>query len=340
LVEFKRYLVKRVFLAVLVVFGAMTITFFIFKAMPGDPVTILLGKEGKLYPELVEAVTKTWHLRDPPHLQYFWYMSNLLRGNMGTSMYTRSPVAEELARRMPVTIELVLASFFVSLGIAIPAGVIAAVKRGKWIDGAARVFSIVGVSGPNFWWAILFLYVFYLILGWLSTGRLDLWTSPPPIVTRMYTIDSLLAGRFDTFLEALKHLILPSITLGITRCGMMMRLTRSSMLEIINSDYIAAARMKGLPERIVVYRHALRNALIPTVTWAGMSFGAMLGGSVFIETIFNWRGIGQFAVGCIFSADYPGVMGVVLYMAIIYAVCNLVVDVLYGYLDPRVRVGG
>jgi len=327
-------------MAVIVIFGAMTITFFIFKSMPGDAVAIILGKEALLFPELVEAAKKTWHLDDPPHIQYFWYMSNLLRGNLGISAYTKTPVAEELARRMPATIELVIFGFIIALIIAIPAGVISAVKRGKWIDGAARVFSIVGVSGPNFWWAILLLYVFYLMLGWLSTGRLDDWTTPPPTVTGMYTIDSLLAGRIDTFLEALKHLILPGITIGITSCGMMMRLTRSSMLEILNSDYIMAARMKGLPERIVIYKHALRNALIPTVTWAGMSFGSMLGGSVFIETIFNWRGMGQFAVGCIFSADYPGVMGVVLYMAIIYAICNLIVDLLYGYLDPRIRVGG
>jgi len=345
--ELKYYILRRVILQVVVILGVMTMTFFLRKVIPGDPVAALLGPMGIQDKSLVELVTREWKLDQPIHIQYIYYMGNFLQGNLGRSIWSRQAVMKDLITRFPATVELVVFGFLLAMVIAIPIGVISATRRGSIIDHFTRTFSIIGVCAPTFWWAVLFLLVFYLLLGPylhqylglnLSTGRLTVPTfTPPPFVTGFFTIDSLLEGNVPKFFDALQHLILPSFTIGITSCGLTMRLTRSSMLEIINSDYIRTARMKGLPERIVIYRHALKNALIPTVTYAGPMFGGMLGGSVMIETVFNWNGMGLYAVNVLFANDMPGLMGVVFFMAVIYSTTNLIVDLLYGILDPRVR---
>ena len=345
--EIKYYILKRVILQVVIVLGVMTMTFFLRRSIPGDPVAALLGIEGIQDERLVELVTREWKLDKPIHIQYIYYMGNFLQGNFGRSMFSRQEVMKDLASRFPATVELVVFGFLLAMAIAIPIGVISAARRGSIVDHSTRTFSTIGVCAPTFWWAVLFLLIFYLLLGPylqqylglnLSTGRLTVPTFiPPPFVTGFFTIDSLLEGNVPKFFDALQHLILPAFTMGITSCGLTMRLTRSSMLEIINSDYIRTARMKGLSERIVIYKHALRNALIPTVTYAGPMFGGMLGGSVMIETVFRWNGMGSYAVDVLFANDMPGLMAVVFFMAVIYSTTNLIVDLLYGVLDPRMR---
>jgi len=335
----KYYLLKRVLLQLFVIFGAITLTFFLSKAIPGNPVAVLIGPKGMRDPNQVKAVISTWKLDQPVWIQYFWYMSNILSGNLGISISTKNLVIVDLSTRLPATIELVIFGFIIAMAIAIPLGVISATHRDSPIDHLARILSITGLSAPQFWWAILFLLIFYLWLGFVGSGRLSIQYTPPQFITGMYTIDSLISGRIDVFLDALKHLVLPAFTLGITCCGLTMRLTRSSMLEIINSDYIRVARMKGLSERIIIYKHALRNALIPTVTYIPILFGSMITGSVLIETIFNWNGVGQYAVTALFSSDSPAIIGVTLITAIVYSTGNLLADILYALIDPRIRVG-
>jgi peptide/nickel transport system permease protein len=320
-----------------VIFGVLTLTFVVTKAIPQNPVATMLSLEQMKDPELVKLVTSLWKLDKPIWEQYFWYISNILHGELGRSIWSRKPVIEDLAYRFPATVELAVAGFIIAMAIAIPAGIISAIYRDSIVDHIARVYSVLGVSGPNWWWGILLLLVFYLWLGFGGAGRLSVGTPIPPVVTGMYTVDSLLAGRFDIFLDALSHLTLPAFALGITSCGLTSRLVRSTMLEVLRQDYIRAARMKGLAERIVIYRHALRNALIAPITYMAVLFGSMLGGSVFIETIFNWNGMGQYMVNAVFCADYPALLGTTIIMALIYSTANLIVDILYALIDPRVR---
>lgn len=322
---------------IVVVLGAISITFVATKSIPGDPVAAMIGLTAMNTEELVEAATKSWGLDKPIWDQYFIYMNNLLHGNLGRSIFTGHPVLQDLRIRFPATLELAISSFMIAMAISIPIGTLSATHRNSIIDHLSRVLSTMWIGAPSFWWGLMLLMIFYGQLGVLSSGRLDIQFTAPPFITGMYTIDSLLAGRFDIFLNACKHLILPALSLGLATNAMMMRLTRSSLLEIIESDYIRTARMKGLPERIVIYRHALRNALIPAVTYASVLFSSMLGGSVMIETIFAWNGMGLYAVNVIFANDYPGILGITFFMIIIYTTSNLFVDLLYGLIDPRVR---
>ena len=320
------------------IIGVLSLTFFLIKLIPADPVAVLLGLEGMRDPGLVELVTKTWKLDRPIWEQYVYYVGNVLRGELGRSTWSRRPVIEDLALRFPATVELSIVAFIMAMTIAIPTGILSAVYRDKPIDHTSRIYSVLGVSGPQFWWGLLFLYVFYFKLGFAGSGRLSELLFPPPHVTGLYTIDSLIAGRLDLFFDALKHLILPAFTLGISISGLTSRLTRSSMLEVFRKDYIKTARMKGLRDRVIIYRHALRNALIAPVTYMGVLFGSILGGSVLVETVFNWQGMGQYLVTAVFSADFPAILGTTLVIAIIYSVSNLLVDLLYGIIDPRVRI--
>lgn len=337
----KYYILRRLLTQLLIVFGVVTLAFVATKAIPGDPVAAAIGEVGILDPALVESVTRAWNLDKPIWFQYVAYLNNLLHGNLGRSISSQNLVLYDLVKRFPATIELAIATFVVAMAISIPIGVISALRRNSIIDHLSRMFSTAGIGGPAVWWGIIFLYIFYLQLGLVSSGRLSLNYSPTeiPSVTGMYTIDSLIGGRFDIFLDACKHLILPAFSLGFGVNAMTMRLMRSSMLEVLDKDYIRTARMKGLPERVVIYRHAFRNALIPTVTYASFLLGALLGGSVMIETLFNWRGLGSYAVSSIFANDYPAIMGVTILMALIYTTINLVVDILYTIIDPRVRYG-
>jgi peptide/nickel transport system permease protein len=332
------YIVRRVLSGIGVIFGVLTLMFIITKLIPQNPVAVFLGIEGMRDPALVKQVTEQWKLDRPIWEQYIYYVGNVLRGEFGRSSWSRGPVIQDLAARFPATVELSIFAFIIAMCIAIPTGILSAVYRDRPIDHLSRVFSVIGISGPPFWWGILFLYIFYFILGFAGSGRLSEGVIPPPRVTGFYLIDSLLEERFDKFLDALKHIFLPALTLGIGATGFTSRLTRSALLEVLRKDYVKTARMKGLKERVVIYRHALRNALIAPVTYMGILFGNMLGGSVLVETVFTWRGMGQYVVNAIFAADYPAILATTLVITIIYTVSNLVVDILYTIIDPRVRV--
>jgi len=315
--------------------------------IPQDPIQVLLGP-GVIDEARVKLLKETWKLDEPIWVQYIYYIGNFLRGNMGYSFYAGTSVSEALRERFPATCELMILGFILSLLIAIPTGIASAVHRGSKLDNFTRVFATIGVCAPSFWWGVIFLLIFYLYLGPilhqylglnLSSGRLSWWARAPPFITGFYTIDSLLVGRIDLFFDAIQHLILPAFTVGIRMSGLTMRLTRSSMLEVLRSDYIRTARMKGLSERVVIYKHALRNSLIPTVTYAGTLFGGLLGGSVFIETVFDLHGMGEYAVQVLFCSDMAGLLGVVFFMAIVFTTVNMIVDILYGVIDPRIRIG-
>jgi peptide/nickel transport system permease protein len=279
------------------------------------------------------------HLNDPIPLQYVYYLNDILHFNLGLSASEGGrPVAAALAQYFPATLELTIAAMILTLLIGIPIGIISAIRKDRIEDHIVRVFSLMGVSIPVFWFALILQYVFFLKLGWLPLGgRLPANMMPPPTVTGLYTVDSLLAGQWNTFVQAVIYLIMPAFCLSFTSLAVISRLTRSSMLESMSQDYVRTARAKGLSERVVVLKHALRNALIPTTTMAGLAFGGLLSGAVLTETVFMWPGIGRYSTRAITSNDFASIMGFTLLVVVVYVIMNLVVDILYVFLDPRVK---
>jgi peptide/nickel transport system permease protein len=321
--------------------GMSLIAFVISHSIPADPVAAHLGQRSMENPAIVAAFRAEWGLDRPLPEQYLRYVLNLLRGNLGVSIRTHQPVASDLGRALPASAELAFAATIVSVLVGVPFGVLSAVRRNHLVDHLVRAVSLLGVSSPVFWLGLVSLYVFYFRLGWLpGPGRLDVGMPEPPRVTGMYTLDSVLAGSWGTFLAALKHLALPSLVLAAATMGLLTRLTRSSMLDVLGAEYIRTARGKGLPERLVVFRHALANALIPTVTIVGLTFGDILAGTVLTETIFSWPGVGRYAFQSAITLDFPAILGVSVLIAAIFILVNLVTDVLYLVLDPRLRRAG
>ncbi len=333
-----RYILRRLLLTVPILFGITLIAFAISHAVPADPVTANLGQKAMSDPKIVAAFRAEWGLDKPVAQQYITYVQNLLQGDLGRSIKSRRPVMEDLRAYLPATIELATAAILVGIGVGVALGLLSALWRNSWLDHVARAVSLVGVSLPVFWLALLALFIFYSRLGWAAgPGRLDVGLQPPPTVTSFYTVDALLAGQWKTFANALSHLLLPAVVLGSYTTGLITRVTRSAMLEVLGQDYMRTARAKGLPTRTTVLRHALRNALIPVVTVIGFSYGHLLAGTVLTENIFAWPGIGQYAYRASTSLDFPAIMGVSMLIALIFIITNLVVDVLYFLLDPRLR---
>ena len=333
-----QYILRRLALTVPLIIGVTLIAFIISHAVPADPVTANLGQKAMSDPEIVAAFRTEWGLDDPVPQQYFTYVTKLLQGDMGRSIKSRRAVAEDIRAFLPATIELATTAIFFGVIIGILLGVLSSLFRNSWIDHLARFVSLLGVSLPVFWLALLALQIVYAQLGWAAgPGRLDVGLEPPPHVTGLYTIDALLAGQVDIFLNALHHLLLPAIVLGSYTTGLITRVTRSAMLEVLGEDYVRTARAKGLASRKVVMGHAFRNALIPVVTVIGFSYGNLLAGAVLTESIFAWPGIGQYAYRASASLDFPAIMGVSLVIALIFILVNLIVDVLYFWLDPRLR---
>jgi len=332
------YVARRLGLMIFVLFGVLVITFIVSHVVPADPVAAVLGSQAP--PELIEKVRHEWGLDRPLPEQFINYVWNMLHGNLGKSIRTDRPVSDDLLQYFPATIELSTAAIILAMVVGIPLGIISAVRRNKLSDHFARVFSIFGISMPVFWLGLLLLAVFYYKLGLLpSPGQLDMLLRPPPVVTGLITVDSLLAGDWIVFSNYLSHLALPAFVLGFASLASIARITRSSMLEVLRQDYIRTAKSKGLRKHVVITRHALRNALIPTATIIGLRYGSLLEGAVLTETIFAWPGVGRYAVGAILYLDFPAIMGSVLAIAVIYSLANLVVDIIYGVLDPRIRVG-
>ncbi len=332
------YLLRRLvgFAAVLV--GVSVITFGLSHVVPADPAIVALGDHAT--EAQIEAFREKYGLNKPVPEQYWIYVTNLIQGDLGISLRTRRPVAADLHDFFPATFELSLTALVLSILIGIPAGVISATARNRLPDHIVRIISLIGGSVPIFWLGLILIGFFYGRLGWLPGGaRIDKFIPAPPHITGLFTVDSLLAGAYKAFGSSLQHLLLPALALGYFSTAIIARMMRSSMLEVLNQAYVLAARAKGLNQGLVVWRHAARNALIPTVTTIGVTFGSLLSGAVLTETIFSWPGLGRYATNSVINLDFPAVMGVTLLAALVYTLANLVVDLGYHWLDPRIRNG-
>jgi peptide/nickel transport system permease protein len=332
------FVIRRLLLIIPVLIGITIVTFLVSHLVPADPIAANLGQRAQDNPAIVASYRHEWGLDQPLPRQYLTYVWNLAHGDMGISISSRRAVADDLKQYFPATLELSLAALIFALAAGIPLGVLAATRRDRPFDHAARGLSLVGVATPTFWLGLMLLVLFYAKLGWApGPGQLDADYNPPPTHTGMIVIDSIIAGDTDDLRNSLEHLILPALTLGSYTMGIITRMTRSSMLEALGQDYVRTARAKGVKRRHIVYRHALRNAFIPTLTLIGLAFGSLLSGAVLTETIFSWQGIGSYATKTASLLDYPAIMGVALVTAVVYVFVNLVVDVLYGVLNPQIR---
>ncbi len=320
----------------LVLLGVSVLTFFLAHVVPGDPVLVALGEHAR--EDQIAAYRHAYGLDRPVPVQYAVYLRRLLTGDLGISIRTRRPVAQDLREFLPATIELGSTAWLVALVLGIPAGILSAVFKDRTFDHVSRVGALMGASLPVFWLGLLLLATFYYQLRWLpGPGRLDIGISPPTARTGLLLVDGALAGDGEALRDAARHLVLPALTLGLFSTAVIARMTRSAMLEVLYQDYIRTARAKGLREWRVVSLHALKNAMIPTLTIIGISFGSLLSGAVLTETIFAWPGLGRYATASAISLDFPAVMGVTLVVAVVYTVVNLAVDLIYARLDPRVR---
>jgi peptide/nickel transport system permease protein len=332
------YVLRRLLLAAPLVLGITVVAFIIANAVPADPINANLPQSALNNERLVTAFREKWGLDRPPHEQYLRYVGNLLRGDMGTSIRTNRSVLDDIRSFLPATVELATTAIAVGLLVGIALGVVSAVWRNTLLDVVVRVVAMVGVSFPSFLLALIALTVFHAELGWSpGPGRLGFLTTRPPHVTGLYTIDALLAGDVAKFREAFAHLLLPSLVLGSYVVGIIARVTRSSLLEVLSRDYVRTARAKGLRGMRVVLRHGLANALIPVVTLLGILYGNLLAGAVLTEAIFAWPGIGRYAYRAATSQDFPAIMGVSMLIALVYVAANFLVDLAYFFIDPRIR---
>jgi ABC-type dipeptide/oligopeptide/nickel transport system permease component len=329
---------KRLLGALPNLFGIVLITFLLTRALPGDPAAFFAGPSGTQ--EAVAEVREKLGLNKSLPEQFWIYLKSLSQGDLGNALSTGQPVAKELITRLPASLELVLASLLFAVVIAIPLGIAAARHPNSWIDHACRLITTAGVSLPTFFTGLLLAYVFYFLLGWAPSpiGRLDPYLSSPPSITGFYTIDSLLTGNVALFIASSKQMILPVLTLGIFVLAPLARMTRASMIAVLSADFIRTARASGLSPTTVLVRYAFRNALLPVITTLGMVFSFLLGMSVIVEKVFAWPGVGSFALEALVASDYAPVQGFVLTMAVLYTLLNLLIDVLYVVIDPRVRL--
>ncbi len=346
------YVIRRVLGIVPVLLGVAFMVFAINRIVPSNPAVAILGDKGT--PEAQAQLAEDLGLNKPIFFdlegfrrtgrvgalfdsQYFKYMGELLTLNLGRSFMTRAPVADTLKIRFPATMELAVFAILIGGVLGLVLGVVAALRRGTWVDTGMLFIAVSGVSFPVFWTAIVLIYVFSVQLGWFPpAGRLNVTTTLQPI-TGLFVIDSLLRGQFRLFLEALHHLVLPAFALGTHAMALIMRMTRSSMLDVLRRDYVRTAASKGVWPATVVMKHAFRNALVPIVTVLGLSFGSLLSGAILIEAIFNWPGVGSWIFNAITQRDYPVIQGGVLFVAAVFIVLNMLVDLSYVLIDPRIR---
>jgi peptide/nickel transport system permease protein len=340
-----RYLVRRLVLLVVVVFGVTLIAFVLARVVPQNVAAVWAGFQGfKATGDVIKQLEDEYHLRDPLYLQYAYYLRDLFQGNWGRSPVTTRPVLDDIKAFLPNTLELGVAGLALGLIIGIPTGILSATRRNTGLDHASRLVALTGVSLPGFWVGLLLQLVFYYQLGWIPDpgGRLSQvvqFTSPVQPQTGFLFVDALISGNWLALRSALQHLILPAITLALPVIALISRMTRSALLEVLSQDYVRTARAKGLSERTIEYRHALRNAWIPITTVVATSFGWLLTGSVVTELVFSWPGIGRYAVGAVLSFDFPAIMIFTVIAAIAYALVNLIADLLYLVLDPRITYG-
>lgn len=333
-----QYLLRRVLLSLLVLWLVTLATFTLAHLVPGDPINAVISDKVS-DPAIIAAARKRYGLDKPAPVQYVLYIKNLLHGDLGISLTTRHPVNRDLRQFFPATLELSIFAMFFAVVIGGPLGVLAAIRHNGPADYAARGVSLFGTAVPIYFLALLAQTIFAYRLKLLPfSGRLDDGVASPKHLTGLYTVDALVHGQWDLFGMALRHALMPSLVLGSFAMGIIARMVRSSLLDVMNNDYVRTARAKGLAENTVILSHALRNALIPTVTVLGLTFGGLIAGAVFTETTFRWPGIGQYAAQTAIKLDFAGILGVTLIIAVAYIVFNLIVDILYGVLDPRIRL--
>lgn len=335
------YLFKRLLSALLVIGGVLIVTFVISRIVPSDPARLYAGVRAR--PDQVAAVREQLRLEDPIPIQFVRYVGNLLQGDFGISFRTRRPILEDLASYLPATLEVILLATLVAVIIGIPLGVMAAARRGRIFDQLTRVVTVAGVSVPTFWLALLAQLLFFGVLGWLPLGgrlgREVLLSSPLDTVTGFYLLDALITGNWPVFVDAARHLVLPVAVLATYPLCLVARMTRAQMVEVLGETYVTAARASGVPRRQILYRLALKNAIIPTLTVLGLSFAYSVTGAVLIEIIFSWPGAGKYVTDAIVASDYPVVVGVTLAVTVIYVAINLIVDLAQAAIDPRIELG-
>ena len=335
-----RLIARRLLMSVPTLAGIVLVTFALTRLLPGDPAAYFAGNAASV--EAVEQIRHKLGLDQPLATQFLRYVRELATGDWGQSLSTGQPVATEIAPRLPASLELTLVALLASLSVSIPLGVLAATRPGSWIDQLCRLVTTAGVSLPTFFTGLVLAYVFYFLLGWAPSplGRLDPMFSPPPQISGFYLIDAALAGDASLWWASFKQLILPTLTMAIFVLAPIARMTRASMLSVLGSDFIRTARASGLTPTTVLVTYALRNALLPVVTTLGMVFGFMLGSSVVIEKVFGWPGVGSYAIDALTASDYAPIQGFVLSMGVLFVLLNLVVDLLYTLIDPRVTLEG
>lgn len=327
---------RRLGLIVLMLFGLVVLTFVITNVAPADPAALAAGPDAT--PDMIATIRHQYGLDRPLAIQFLRYTADLARGRLGHSVVTGHDVTTDLAQYLPATLELVLLAMLFAVLVGIPIGMLAAIRRNRWLDHLTRVLAVSGMALPEFWVGLLLLLVFSGWLGWLPTGgQLSVATAPPPPLTGMVLLDALLEGRFAVFVEALRHAILPVFVLSLPALAAVVRVNRAEMIEVLQSDYIIAARAHGVAPARIIAVLALKNAMLPTLAMIGLRFGWMLGSTVLVETVFDWPGIGLYAVDSAVSGDFRPVMGATLAIGLLFMLANLLVDVAYGWLDPRVR---
>lgn len=330
-----RYIARRLLAVIPTLFGVSIIVFLFLRLIPGDPATAILRENATA--EQITALNTRLGLGKPLNEQYIDYLSKIVRGDLGEGYFTRSPVIDDLGRRFPATVELALSAVLIATVLGIALGVVAAIRRGSLFDYGTMTLSLIGVSMPIFWLGLMAIYLFAVDLRWLPPSTRG--EQPETLRTGLFTIDYLLSGDVAGFVEAAKHLFLPAVVLATVPLAVIARQTRSAMLEVLSQDFVRTAWSKGLRERAVVTRHVLKNAMLPVITVVGLQVGALLSGAVLTETVFSWPGLGTFVLEAIVQRDYPVVQSIVLVFALIFVLVNLLVDVSYGWLDPRIRYG-
>ena len=330
--------VERMLITVPIMFGVAVVVFLFMRLTPGDPVDIMMGQGGAVGVGEMERLRSEFNLDEPLHVQLWLFLKDAVRGDLGYSYMQKRPVSELIAERLPATIELAAGALFFALIIAIPIGIVSAVRQRSLLDQFSMAGAFLGVSMPAFWLGIILILLFAVRLHWLPVqGRITFGVNLEHI-TGFYVLDSILTRNGPALASSLKHLVLPSVSLGAAVAAVVARVLRSSMVEILRQDYITLARAKGQAEFLVVMKHALRNALIPTVTVVGLQIGTLLGGNMIVETVFSWPGLGRMVVKAIFERDFPLIQGSVMIYAFTFVLANLAVDVLYTYLDPKIEL--
>jgi len=330
------FVVKRLFLLIGMLFGLLAITFSISHVAPGDPASLAAGPDATQ--EMIEAIRVKYGLDKPLWEQFVLYVGGIMQGDFGVSVRTTRDVGTDLLRYFPATFELVSFSIFMACILGIPLGMVSALFRNGFVDHATRILSVSGMALPMFWLGLMLQLWIALSLGWLPLGgRLELMTDPPPFVTGLYLIDSLLAGQWETFKETVSHLILPATALCFPALASIMRVNRAEMLEALSQDYVTGARAMGISPWRIICLYALKNTMIPTLAMVGLRYGWMLGGTVLVESVFDWPGIGLYAVESALASDFQPIMGVTLLVGLNFMLVNMLIDILYVWIDPRLR---